>query len=231
MILCNIKAPYPRQQVFLLSRIFAAHYMHMKKSLVLLIVLMAGVTTLVNAHAVSDTTLTKAKAHKWFKKKEWLNGAPLTPHKSINELEFARQYQLNKVLWDKTFAFLKEHDLKTLAKGKYPIDGDNAFVSVTEDPTKDFEKTGWESHRKYIDVQCVIMGEEKIGKYPVAECTITQAYNESKDVAHYTAPGKFYVIPAGTFIIFFPGEAHRPGISPDGKKQVEKKIVIKVRAA
>ena len=203
----------------------------MTKSLVLLVVLMAGVQVLANAHTVSDTTLTKSKAHKWFKKKEWLNGVTLTPHKSINELEFARQYQLNKVLWDKAFAFLKEHDLQTLPKGKYPIDGDNVFVSVTEDPSKDFDKTGWESHRKYIDVQCVIIGDEKMGKYPVSECTVTKPYDESKDVANYTAPGKFYVIPAGTFIIFFPGEAHRPNISPDGNKKVVKKIVIKVRAA
>jgi YhcH/YjgK/YiaL family protein len=197
----------------------------------LLSILLAISFVCVKAQSATDTTITKSKAEKWFKKKEWLNGAPLKPHKSINKVEFARQYRINKVYWDKAFAFLKEQNLQTIAKGKYPIDGDNVFASVTEDPSKDFDKTNWESHRKYIDIQCVLAGEEKMGKWPVAEVTsITRPYDETKDVANYTAPGKFYIIPAGTFIIFFPGEAHRPNITPGGNKVV-KKLVIKVRAA
>ena len=185
----------------------------------------------VNAQSVADSTISRSKAAKWFKKKEWLNGVPLKPHKSINKQEFARQYRINKSFWDKAFTWLKEQNLQTIAKGKYPIDGDNVFASVTEDPSKDFDKTGWESHKKYIDLQCIITGDEKMGKWPVAEVTsVTKPYDETKDVANYTAPGKFYVIPAGTFIIFFPGEAHRPNITPGGNKVV-KKIVIKVRAA
>ena len=202
----------------------------MKKALLLLSLLVISFLT-ISAQTTADTTISKSKAAKWFKKKEWLNGVPLKPHKSINQQEFARQYQINKTYWDKAFAWLKENNLQTIAKGKYPIDGDNVFASVTEDPSKDFDKTNWESHKKYIDLQCVITGDEKMGKWPVAEVTsVTKPYDETKDVANYTAPGKFYVIPAGTFIIFFPGEAHRPNITPGGNKVV-KKIVIKVRAA
>jgi biofilm protein TabA len=202
----------------------------MKKGFLLSFLLVAFSFVFVNAQS-ADTTITKSKANKWFRKKEWLNGAPLNPHKSINKEEFARQYRINKVYWDKAFAFLKEQNLQTIAKGKYPIDGDNVFASVTEDPSKDFDKTNWESHRKYIDVQCVLVGEERMGKWPVAEVTsTTRPYDEAKDVANYTAPGKFYNIPGGTFIIFFPGEAHRPNITPGGNKVV-KKLVIKVRAA
>jgi YhcH/YjgK/YiaL family protein len=203
----------------------------MKKVLLLSSLLLMVSVCYVSAQSPSDNTWSKSKATKWFKKKEWLNGVALTPHSSIDKQEFARQYHINKTYWDKAFAFLKEHDLKTLAKGKYPIDGDNVFASVTEDPTKDFDKTGWESHRKYIDLQCVIIGEEKMGKWPVSKATsVIKPYDESKDVANYTAPGKFYIIPAGTFIIFFPTDAHRPNITPGGNKVV-KKIVIKVRAA
>lgn len=202
----------------------------MKKGL-LSILLVAFSFVMVNAQSGADNAITKKSAEKWFKKKEWLNGAPLKPHKSINKEEFDRQYHLNKAYWDKAFTYLKEQNLQTIAKGKYPIDGDNVFASVTEDPSKDFDKTNWESHRKYIDLQCVVVGEEKMGKWPVAEVTTTtKPYDETKDVANYTAPGKFYNIPAGTFIIFFPGEAHRPNITPGGNKVV-KKIVIKVRAA
>jgi biofilm protein TabA len=175
-------------------------------------------------------SLTDKQVKKWYRKKSWLNGAPLQPHASINQKEFARQYQLNKVYWDKAFAFLKDSNLNTIAKGKYPIDGDNVFASVTEDPSKDFDKTNWESHRKYIDLQCIITGDEKMGVWPVANATVIKPYDEKKDVANYTAEGKFYVGSAGTFFIFFPADAHRPNITPGGNKPV-KKIVIKIRAA
>lgn len=201
----------------------------MKKVIALLPLVLLAMC--LHTQAQTDSTISKKKANKWFKKKEWLAGVPLTPHNSINKQEFARQYQVNKVYWDKAFAFMKEHDLTTLAKGKYPIDGNNVYASVTEDPSRDFEKTNWESHHKYIDVQCILVGDEKMGKWPVDKVTsITKPYDEAKDVENYTAPGKFYTLHGGTFIIFFPGEAHRPNITPGGNKVV-KKLVIKVRAA
>jgi biofilm protein TabA len=215
---------------------------HMKKMMLSALLVVATVCS-VNAQSHNDTTITKSEAVKWYKKKEWLNGMTLMPHKSINKEEFARQYRINKAYWVKAFTWFRKQNLQTIAKGKYVIDGDNVFASVTEDSTRDFDKTNWESHRKYIDVQCVITGDEEMGKWPVAEVTsITKPYDETKDVANYTAPGKFYVIPSGTFIIFFPGEAHRPNIMPGGHKvgriifipgpnNVVKKIVIKIRAA
>jgi biofilm protein TabA len=172
----------------------------------------------------------KHKAKKWFKKKEWLGGLQLTPHSSVDVQQFAKQYHLNKIYWDKAFAYMKNNDLNSIAVGKYPIDGDNVFASVTEDATKDFDKTNWESHKKYIDIQYVILGEEKIGVYPVAKATVTKEYDEKKDAANYTAEGEIYNATPGTFFIFFPSDAHRPNITPGGNKK-DKKIVIKVRYA
>lgn len=175
-------------------------------------------------------TMSKRKAKKWYAKKEWLGGAKLNPHASINKQEFARQYQLNKPFWDKAFAFLRDHNLDSLPKGKYVIDSDNVTASVSIDPSKDFEKTNWESHRKYIDVQCIISGEEKMGLWPLSDATVIKPYDEKKDVVNYTATGEFYVAGAGDFFIFFPDDVHRPNITPGGNKVV-KKIVIKVRVA
>jgi YhcH/YjgK/YiaL family protein len=173
---------------------------------------------------------TKKKAKKWFKKREWLGGLHLKPHKTVNVQEFASQYHANKTYWDKAFAFLKNNDLNTIAKGKYPIDGDNVFASVTIDSSKDFDKTNWESHRKYIDLQYVIVGEEKIGVHAVSKATLTREYDEKREVTNYSADGKLYAATPGTFFIFFPSDAHRPNITPGGNKVV-KKVVIKVRYA
>ena len=131
-------------------------------------------------------------------------------------------------MWDKAFAFLKEHDLDQLAPGKYPIDGDEVYAMVTENPTKDMDQTNWESHRKYVDLQYVIRGKEKIGVAPVAKATVTREYDDAKDLANYKSEGKFYVARPGTFFLFFPQNAHRPNVKVDGSEK-DKKIVVKIR--
>jgi len=178
----------------------------------------------------AQSTVSKKENEKWFKKREWLGGLKLQPHSSVNAQEFARQYHANKKYWDEAFAFLKNNDLTKLAPGKYPIDGDNVYAYVTDDSTKDYDKSKWESHRKYIDLHYVISGEEKIGVTPVADVTVTEPYNAEKDIAHYSGPGKIYLAKPGTFFIFFPGTAHRPNITTGGNKP-DQKIVIKIKNA
>ena len=177
---------------------------------------------------VSDWSTHKAK--KWMKKGTWAQGLSIKPHKSVDAKVFARQYFTNKKYWDEAFSFLKGNNLQQLQKGKYPIDGDNVYASVTTDSSKNFDKTNWESHHKYIDLQYVIDGEETMGVWPVAKATVSKPYDEKKDVANYNAEGKFYPATNKAFFLFFPTNAHRPNITPGGNKVV-KKIVIKIRAA
>lgn len=171
------------------------------------------------------------KAEKWFKKKEWLNGLSIKPHSSIDKVQFAKQYHLNQAAWDKAFAYIRNTDLTKLTNGRHVIDGTNVFAIVTEAPTKDYCKTAFESHQKYIDLQYVISGEEKMAKAPLTSVTIDKPYNEAADIAYYTGEGKIYKVPAGTFMLFFPANAHRPNITSPGGNKVVKKIVIKINVA
>jgi YhcH/YjgK/YiaL family protein len=173
---------------------------------------------------------TKKEMDKWFNEKAWLGGVQLKPHKTINKQELYRQYHANKSYWDKVFAFLRDNDLKNLSAGRHEIDGDNAYAMVTVAPTKDFDSTHWESHRNYIDVQYVIDGKELIGVHPVAKSTVSKPYNSETDLINYTAKGKTYTATPETFFIFFPTDAHRPGITPGGN-ETDKKLVIKVKVA
>jgi YhcH/YjgK/YiaL family protein len=177
----------------------------------------------------SSENWTKEKAAKWFNGNEWLNGLKLKAHQSTDQLEFARQYHKNKALWDKAFAFLKNTNLDTISVGKHVIDGDNLYASVTEAPTKDFDKTKWESHKKYADIQYIIKGKEKMGVAPLSATSVVTPYDETKDVAFYNSnDGKFYEAQPGTFFIFFPQDAHRPSTKIEGCES-DKKIVLKVK--
>lgn len=201
------------------------------KRLLLPLMLIVFSAFITQAQSQNNKTKKPSKeAEAWFEKKQWLNGLKLKPSKSIDVQEFYNQYQANKEYWDKAFAFLKEHDLKKLAAGKYPIDGDLVFATVTEDPTKDFDKTNWESHRKYIDLQYVIQGEENIAVCDISNAIVTNEYSEKKDATNYNAEGKRYSATPRTFFIFFNNDVHRPGITPGGNK-TDKKLVIKIRSA
>jgi YhcH/YjgK/YiaL family protein len=186
----------------------------------------------VKAQTSGDDAWTKEKAAKWVKTREWANGLKLKAYDSIDVKEFAKQYHKNKKYWDKAFEYLKNTNLDTLSPGRYDIDGNNVYVSVTQNKTKAFEDTKWEDHHRYIDIQYVIKGKEKMGVAPVSKATILDAYNDKKDNAFYQVSekdSKYYVAQPGTFYVFFPQETHRPNIKVTGCDE-DKKIVIKVKA-
>lgn len=189
----------------------------------------------VAAGMLFTSTLTSAQSNKsnkeatkWVKSKVWADGLKINVYPDVDAAEFKKQYEANKTTWDKVFKFLADSaKLATLAPGKYPIDGKNAYASITYAPSKTFEASKWESHRKYIDLQYVISGEEKIGEVPVSKATVTEPYNEAKDAAHYSSDGTYYIATPKEFYLFFPADAHRPSIKVDGFDNV-KKLVIKI---
>jgi YhcH/YjgK/YiaL family protein len=175
--------------------------------------------------------LTPAKALKWFHAREWANGLKQEAHKSTDILEFYHQYARNRTAWDKAFAWLRDTDPQKIAPGKYPLDGDHVYASVTEGSTKKFDDTRWEAHLKYIDIQYVAGGREKIGVAPLSKAVGIEPFNTTKDIGFYEVPEadcKYYEAMPGTFFIFFPEDAHRPGIHMKGYDAV-KKIVIKIK--
>jgi biofilm protein TabA len=182
------------------------------------------------SHKTTTGASASSDVDKWFRQKEYLNGLKATPHESVNKTEFARQYNANKDLWDAAFAYLKNTNLQTLKVGKYTIVPDKVTVAVTEDSTKNFDKTTWESHRKMVDIQYIVRGEEKMGVAPVASAKVIKPYDEKRDAANYEVEGKYYVSTPDKFFIFFPTDAHRPNITT-GNNLPDKKIVIKVLAA
>jgi YhcH/YjgK/YiaL family protein len=175
---------------------------------------------------------TSKKANTWLKEKEWKNGWKVEAHPSVNAQEFAYQYHKNRAIWDKVFTFLKNTNLDTIAPGKYVIDGDNAFVSVSEAPVKEFEATKWEAHKKYIDIQYIIRGKEKMGVVAIDKVKPIDKFDDAKDLGFYTAPeseAKYYEANPEAFLVFFPADAHRPCIKIEGT-DTDKKLVVKIKA-
>lgn len=129
----------------------------------------------------------------------------------------------------KAFEFLRREDLKELSSGRYEIDRDEIFALVQTYETIDINSKVYEVHKKYIDIQFMLEGEERVGFSPIGNLKVNTAYEEGKDVMFMDGEKKLSQLNEGDFFVFFPEEPHMPGIMNCEKKEV-KKVVIKIKA-
>ena len=97
-----------------------------------------------------------------------------------DRLEHASSYYGISENLKKGFEWLKNNDMQNIMDGKYVIDGDKLFANVQSYNTK--EDAPFEGHRKYIDIQYMIKGVEKIGVVDYKNCSTIENYNEEKDI-------------------------------------------------
>lgn len=114
--------------------------------------------------------------------------------------------------------------------GTYQIN-QHVKAIVSEYETKAENEHGFEAHKKYIDIQYLLFGEERIACLPIERLNETKAYNEETDAAFYAAdlklqPSYISLLP-GFFAIFFPQDGHMPQLCVDKPMKV-KKVVVKV---
>lgn len=85
----------------------------------------------------------------------------------------------------------------------------------------------FESHRKHIDVQCILEGEEIIDVVGIAELEVDKPYREDKDFVKYRDPGRAsrLRLRAGQAAVFFPEDGHMPGQFQDSPGIVRKTVV------
>jgi len=146
----------------------------------------------------------------------------------IDKIENSHLYQGLGERISKAFEYIIKSDLKNLKPGKYEIDGENIFALISEYKTKSEEEGKLEAHRKYIDVQYVINGEELMGYAPLGDQSILEPYKEGNDIIFFKGEKLFTKVSSGMFAIFFPEDIHMPGIITEEISEV-KKLVIKVR--
>ena len=104
-------------------------------------------------------------------------------------------------------------------------------VIVSEYKTMRVNEYGYEAHKRFIDIQCVLKGEERVACLPIECMRETKPYNNEKDAAFYSTVLKlqtsYLSLYPGYFAIFFPQDGHMPQLCADEPRMV-KKIVVKV---
>ena len=128
----------------------------------------------------------------------------------------------------RAFDYLATTDCTRLADGRYPISDDEIFALVQRYTTKPLAAGRWEAHRRYIDLQVVLAGTERIGYAPIGTLR-AEPYDADRDLLWLAGDGSFVTIPAGGFAILWPDDAHMPQIAVDAPAAVTK-VVIKIAA-
>ncbi len=120
------------------------------------------------------------------------------------------------------FDFLKNNDLAKMECGRHELRGNEVFFNLQEYETKPEQKL--EAHKKYIDIQVVAKGEEYMGCTNIKNTTVSEEYDEEKDVMFLNGDVDKLLATNKNFLIFYPSDAHMPALSVNEPKTVKKAI-------
>lgn len=116
--------------------------------------------------------------------------------------------------------------------GHYQLEGEDIYVNVEEGDTKPASAARFEVHRRYIDIQIVLSGRERMDccTRPLSG-TPDEDHMQEKDIAFYPAPDAVQSLrlEAEDYAIFLPGELHAPNLAIEAP-EFHAKAVIKIRA-
>jgi biofilm protein TabA len=142
----------------------------------------------------------------------------------IDRLENASRYFPLNPGFAAAFRFLAEADLSALPVGSQELDGPRLRVDVLRAPAKTRDKIKLEVHRRYIDIQFLISGEEQFGWKLTSECAQPEAeYDPVKDrILYLDEPEAWFPLRPGMFAILFPEDAHGPML---GEGELRKAVV------
>ena len=141
--------------------------------------------------------------------------------KKLNFEELKKEYPI-------AYKFLLTHDMMSIGEKRYEL-GNDAYVNVESYETCQFEERRYESHLKYIDIQCIIAGKENIIIEPVENLSVLEEYNPERDIIFYKNDirGTDNNMEAGDMLLLKPTDGHMPCVAIEGIGHV-KKAVFKI---
>ena len=123
--------------------------------------------------------------------------------------------------------------LDELPPGRYELEGEALFVLIQDATPREIADSLSEAHRSHADVQIPVGASECFGfALPQADLHACDDRLDSHDLAFYPTPANecFIDIEPGSYIVFLPGELHRPSIAINDKTPF-RKAVIKVHTS
>ena len=128
------------------------------------------------------------------------------------------------------FAKKNENKILSLVNGSYDVGYNNIKMNLGKYFTKSENEKFWESHKKYLDVQIMINGTEKVAINDIRDMEV-KSFDEEKDLTILEGDKAFdIVMKTGDVLVFFPNDVHKPelNVSENDDSGNIRKIVTKV---
>ncbi|KAA9000724.1 YhcH/YjgK/YiaL family protein [Affinibrenneria salicis] len=131
---------------------------------------------------------------------------------------------------EKALDFLRTTDFRKLKPGVVEIEGKTIYAQILDLTTCPYTEILPEVHRRYLDIQFMAWGEEKIGlAIDTGNNEISESLLEQRDIIYYrdSEHESFFEMVPGSYAIFFPQDVHRPGCNKT-KATAIRKVVVKI---
>jgi len=126
------------------------------------------------------------------------------------------------------FAWLEAQDWSRVPDGRQAIEGEDLFAITETGTTFAPAARRFESHRRYLDIQYVISGGERMGWCPAAG--MASGEQAGPDLWFHPEPSASHLVTVtpGCFAIFRPLEGHKPCCLLADASAPFRKCVVKV---
>ena len=111
------------------------------------------------------------------------------------------------------FAKKNENKILSLVNGSYDVGYNNIKMNLGKYFTKSENEKFWESHKKYLDVQIMINGTEKVAINDIRDMEV-KSFDEERDLTILEGDKAFDIImKTGDVLVFFPNDVHKPELN------------------
>ena len=128
------------------------------------------------------------------------------------------------------YAKKNENKILSLVHGSYDVGYNDIKMNVGKYFTKQENEKIWESHKKYLDVQIMINGTEKVAISNIRNMEV-KSFDSEKDLVILEGEKEFdLVMRTGDVLVFFSNDVHKPelNISETDNSGSIRKIITKV---
>ena len=126
---------------------------------------------------------------------------------------------------DRVLALLTPESLAGVSTRRTELEGEALAVTRFDVESSCDEARLFEYHRRYLDVFTVVEGRERV------DIAVPEAVELREHAGDYwggsAQPEQSVVLTPGSFLVLFPGDAHRPGMAVEGPESVSR-IVFKI---
>ena len=126
---------------------------------------------------------------------------------------------------DRVIDCLNEEFLNKVGTQTQKLEDDLLYVTRFDYETIPLEEAFFEAHKKYLDVHLMLQGEERVD---ISHPDVLTLFDHKDDFYAYQGEAEQTLLLApGSFLVVFPGDAHRIKVQVRGPENVSK-VVFKL---